>query len=54
MRSEPSESFGFVVRAPGYGGLDFEDDTPETLAQAMAVLEAGLARWFEEQGVEVE
>ena len=48
------ESFGFVVRAIGYGGLDFEDDTPDTLAEAMAVLEAGLARWFEEQGVELE
>jgi hypothetical protein len=46
------EGFGFVVRAIGYGGLDFEDDTPETLAEAMAVLEAGLARWFEEQGTE--
>jgi hypothetical protein len=45
------EGFGFVVRAIGYGGLDFEDDTPETLAEAMSVLEAGLARWFEEQGV---
>ena len=43
------ESFGFVVRAIGYGGLDFEDDAPETLAEAMSVLEAGLARWFEEQ-----
>ena len=41
-----------MVRAIGYGGLDFEDDTPDTLAEAMAVLEAGLARWFEEQGVE--
>jgi len=48
------EGFGFVVQAIGYGGLDFEDDTPETLAEAMAVLEAGLARWFEEQGVEVD
>ena len=45
------ESFGFVVRAIGYGGVDFDDDTPETIAEAMAVLEAGLARWFEEQGV---
>lgn len=43
------ESFGFVVRAMGYGGLDFEDDTPDTLAEAMTILEAGLARWFEEQ-----
>jgi hypothetical protein len=30
-----------------------ENDTPDTLAEAMAVLEAGLARWFEEQGVEL-
>lgn len=48
------ENFGFVVRAIGEGGLDFEDDTPETLAEAMAVLEARLADWFEEQGVESE
>jgi len=47
------ESFGFVVRALGYGGLDFEDDTPETLAEAMMVLEAGLSKWFEEQGIEL-
>jgi hypothetical protein len=47
------ESFGFVVRAIGYGGLDFEDDTPETLAEAMLFLEAGLARWFKEQDVEI-
>ncbi len=44
------EGFGFVVRAIGYGGMDFEDDRPDTLAEAMALLEAGLARWFEEQG----
>ena len=48
------ESFGFVVRAIGYGGMDFEDDRPETLAEAMAVLEAGLVRWFDEQGFENE
>jgi hypothetical protein len=46
--------FGFVVRAVGYGGLDFEDDRPETLAEAMAALEAGLARWFQEQGIGLE
>ena len=39
-----------MVRAIGYGGVDFEDDTPERLAEAMAVLEAGLTRWFKEQG----
>ncbi len=44
------EGFGFMVRALGYGGLDFEDDTPDSLAEAMAVLEAGLTKWFEEQG----
>jgi hypothetical protein len=48
------ESFGFVVRAQGYGGLDFEDERPDTLAEAMAVLEAGLARWFDEQGINLE
>lgn len=44
------ESFGFVVRALDYGGLAFEDDRPETLAEAMAVLEEGLAQWFKAQG----
>lgn len=34
-----------MVRAMGSGGLDFEDDTPDTPAEAMAVLEVGLARW---------
>ena len=48
------ESFGFVVRALGYGGLDFEDDMPETLAEAMVVLEAGLSEWFKEQGIELD
>jgi hypothetical protein len=45
------EGFGFVVRAIGYGGLDFEDDRPETLAEAMTVLESGLAHWFEKYGI---
>jgi hypothetical protein len=48
------EGFGFVVRAIGYGGLDFEDDRPDTLAEALAALEVGLARWFKEQGVELD
>jgi len=43
-----------VVRAIGYGGMDFEDDRPRTLAETMAVLEARLALWSEEQGVEFE
>jgi hypothetical protein len=45
---------GFVVRAIGYGGIDFDDDSRDTLAEAMATLEAGLARWFEAQGVELD
>lgn len=46
------EGSGFVARAIGYGGIDFEDTAPELLAEAMAALEAGLAAWFEEMGLE--
>jgi hypothetical protein len=46
------ESFGFVVRALDYGGLVFEDDRPETLAEAMAALEKGLREYFEREGIE--
>ena len=31
-----------------YGGLVFEDDKPNTLAEALAALEKGLANWFKE------
>jgi hypothetical protein len=48
------EMFSFVAMALDYGGLAFEDDGPDTLAEAMTVLERGLAKWFKEQGVEVE
>jgi hypothetical protein len=48
------EMFGFVARALDYGNLAFEDDRPDTLAEALAALERGLAKWFKEQGVEVE
>jgi hypothetical protein len=48
------EGFGFIVRALGYGGSDFEDHTPDTLAEAMAILEAGLTHWFEEQRIELD
>ena len=48
------EGFGFVVRALDYGGLVFEDDRPNTLAEALAALEIGLTKWFKEQGIEVE
>jgi hypothetical protein len=46
------EGFGFVVRALDYGGLVFEDDRPNTLAEALAALEKGLAAYFKEQGIE--
>jgi hypothetical protein len=29
----------------------FEDRKPRTLAEAMAALEKGLARWFEKEGI---
>jgi hypothetical protein len=48
------EMFGFVARALGDGGLAFEDDKPDTLAEAMAALEKGLARYFQDQGTEAE
>jgi hypothetical protein len=43
------ESFGFVVRALDYGGLVYEDDKADTLAEAMASLEKGLTEYFEQQ-----
>jgi hypothetical protein len=48
------EGAGFVVRALDSGGLVFEDNQAGTLAEALAALEKGLARWFEGQGIEVE
>jgi hypothetical protein len=45
------EGFGFVGRALDYGGVVFEDDKPDTLAEALAVLEKGLADWFKEQRI---
>ena len=46
------ESFGFVVRAVDYGGLVFENDKADTLAEAMAALEKGLAEYFDREGIE--
>jgi hypothetical protein len=46
------EGFGFTVRAIDYGGLVFEDDKAETLAEAMAALEHGLTEYFEHEGIE--
>jgi hypothetical protein len=48
------ENVGFVVRALDSGGIVFEDNKAETLAEAMAALEKGLARWFKDEGIEVE
>ena len=42
------------MAALGYSGLDFEEDKAVTFAKAMAVLETGLSKWFEEQGVELD
>lgn len=47
------EGFGFVVRALDYRRLVLEDDKPNTLTEALAALEKGLAKWFDEQGMEV-
>jgi hypothetical protein len=46
------EMFGFVVRALDYGGLIFEDDKPDTLAEAMAALEKGVTEYFERERIE--
>lgn len=48
------EGFGFVVRALDYGGLIFEDDRPQTLAEALAALEKGLRKWFDDEGIDLE
>jgi hypothetical protein len=48
------EGFGFVARALDYGGLAFEDDRPDTLAEALAALEKGVAEWCREQGIDLE
>jgi hypothetical protein len=46
--------FGFVARALDYGGLAFEDDKPDTLAEAMAALEKGQTAYFEREGIDRE
>jgi hypothetical protein len=48
------EMFGFVVRALDYGGMVFEDDKPDTLAEAMASLERGLTEYFEREGIDID
>jgi hypothetical protein len=48
------EMFGFVVRSLNDGGMVFEDDKPDTLAEAMAALEKGLTEYFEREGIEID
>ncbi len=48
------EGVGFVVRALDCGGLVFEDTKAEMLAEALTALEKRLARWFKDEGIEVE
>ena len=45
---------GFVARALDYGGLAYEYDRPDILAEAMACLERGLAEYFKREGIELE
>jgi len=47
------EGFGFIVRALDYGGMVFEDNKSRTLAEAMAALEKGLLKWFQNEGIEI-
>ena len=47
------ENVGFVVRALDLGGLVFEDNKAEALAEALAALEKGLRKWFDEQGIDL-
>jgi hypothetical protein len=47
------EMFGFVVRAIQDGGLVFEDNKPDTLAEAMAALEKGIRQWYKQQGIDL-
>ena len=42
-----------VVTA-GLRGLSFEDDKPDTLAEAMAAPEKGLDEYFKREGIELE
>jgi len=48
------DGLGFVVGAFDDSGLVLEDDTAETLAEALAALEKGLEDWFGKQGIEFE
>ena len=43
-----------IARALDHGGLAFEDDRPDTLAEALTSLERGLAEYFKREGIERE
>ena len=47
------DSFGFVVRALDAGGMVIEDNHATNLDEAMAGLEAGIAEWLENNGVDL-
>jgi hypothetical protein len=47
------EAFGFVARALDAGGMVFDTDKCQTLDEAMAALEAGIAAYVEEHGIDL-
>ena len=47
------ESVGVAAKALDSGGLVFEDNKAGTFAEAMAALEKGLKKWFDEQEIKV-
>jgi hypothetical protein len=45
------EQSGFVAKALDDGGLIFEDNRCQTLAEAMQSLDTALSAWFSKQGL---
>lgn len=45
--------FGFVANALSYGNVAFQDNRPETLAEALAALEKGLRERMEDEGADL-
>lgn len=41
---------GFVARVLDAGGMIYEKEGCRTLAEAMAALEKGIGKWFDEEG----
>jgi hypothetical protein len=48
------EGFGFMVRALDSGGLVFEDNQAEALADALTALDKGLRKWFKAKAIDDE